>query len=177
MSASFVIGGNSANVANENAGTPHTHFGYIAAIVRKTFPHDTVKTLARITGLSVGAANKKTHAQREFTADELAKMLRTDRGFELLTAIMADAEPNWWRLVSASMDVREAQRLQVEARARIRRAVRGALNADAELTAAIARADAFSDADFMRPHADALRAMAGVPDRTVATAVSKGARR
>lgn len=176
MSTALVIGDGSANVADENTGRPSPHLGYIAAIVRKAFPSDTVKTFARKTGVSLGAANKKVHAQRPIYADELAALLRTDEGFDLLTAIMAGTRPKWWRLVSASMEVREAQRLQAEARARIRRAVRGALDADADLTAAIARAEALSDQDFHRPHLDALGAMARVSDRAVAAA-SKGARR
>lgn len=176
MRAASAMAGVAANRAPLGAGTPTTRNGYIAAAVRRIFHEDTVKTFARFTGLSVGAANKKVHGQRTIDADEMARLLRTDDGFEFLTALMADAQPKWWVLCSAFMEVREAQRLQAEARLRIRRAVRGALNADADLTAAISRADALSDADFHRPHADALRSMAGVPDRAVAAAAKGRAR-
>lgn len=177
MGTALATSRKSANSAGENVGTLIARFGHIAEIVRKIFPDDTVKTIARFTGLSVGAAHKKAYAQREFTADELAALLRTERGYDLLTAIIADAKPKWWRLVSASMDVREAQRLQTEARSRIRRAIRGALDADADLSAAIARAEAFSDADFHRPHADALRSMGGVSHSAVASPAKSGSRR
>jgi len=169
MTAQFAITTDKANSTDMPRGMSTTLSGYIVAALQKIFPDDTVKSYADLIGVSLTSANKQIHRQRNFTADDIAELLRTDHGFEILTAIMADAKPKWWVLVSSFMEVRDAQRLQAEARARIRRAVRGALDADADLTAAIARADTLSDADFYRPHADALRSMAGLPNSSLAS--------
>lgn len=159
----------SANYRAAPSGPSRSQGGAIVDAVHAAFPEHARKLISTLTGLSAGATKKKLEGDRPFHAEELAAMLRTDRGFELLTAIMADAKPRWWVLCSAFMQVREAQRLQAKARAKIRNAVRSALDADADLTAAITRAEAFSDPDFMRPHADALRTTAGIFDRTVAS--------
>lgn len=173
MTTVLSIGGRPANRATKDADTASVLSGHIIKALGIVFPDDTVKSLARVLGIPFDTANNKVHGRRNFSADELAVLLRTDDGFEFLTAIMADAQPQWWRLVSGYMQVRDVQRLQAEARAKLRRAVRDAINADTDLTAAIARADAFSDTDFHQPHADALRTMARVPDLSMAPAAGK----
>lgn len=173
-SRQFAIIGAVANCGAAQPGPSRSQGGTALDAVRAAFPEHTRKLVASIVGLSAGATKKKLEGDRPFKADELAAMLRTERGFELLTAVMADAKPAWWVLCSAFMEVRTAQRLQAKARRRIARAVRSTLNADADLTAAIARAELFSDEEFHRPHADALRSMAGIPDRPLAQTKGRG---
>ena len=138
----------------------------------KLFPQHARKTLARLLGLSDKAAMKKLAGQRMLSVDEFATLLRTPEGFTYLTAIMADSTVQWWRIMAPLMEVAEVQAMQLRARRKFRRAVKGAIDADTSLSAAIARADALmvSDEDFHRPHADALRAVARIPDRAVAAA-------
>lgn len=155
-----------ANFRAAPSGPPGSQGGAIVDALRDVFPEHARKLIATFTGLSPGATKKKLEGDRPFHADELAALLRTDQGFELLSRIMAGSRPRWWVLCSAFMEVRDAQRLQAKARAKIRKA----LNADADLSAAIARADALSDEDFHRPHVDALRSMGGVSDRAMASA-------
>lgn len=174
MRAIIGTAGTNANYRAAPSGPSRPQGGTAVSAIRAAFPEHARKLIASIFGASDGAVKKKLEGDRPFSADELAALLRTERGFDLLTAIMADAQPKWWVLCSAFMEVREAHRLQAKARVRIRRAIRSALDADTYLTAAISRAEAFQDQDFHSPHADALRAMGGVPHSAVA-APAKGA--
>ena len=117
--------------------------------------------------------------QREMSSEDFARLLRTEEGFEFLIAAMADAEPAWWRLIRALSDAAQAQKLQAVARRRLRRAVRGALDADQEITAAIARAEAafVHDEEFYGPQIDALRAAARIPNRPLASPTREKLRR
>lgn len=120
-------------------------------------------------------AKRKLNGERELSADEIATLIRSEQGFHIVAAIMGDATPEWWRLCSVLMDAAEIKKMQIVAQRRIAKQLRGAIDADAELTAAIARSEAlaFHDPEHMRPHLDALRSMAGLSDRAVAPTKDK----
>lgn len=170
MERAFAIAGAKAKIGESNSSMPTPQTGRILAAFAKIFPDYTSKLLARLLGLSESGARKKLDGDRKLDIDEFCVMLHTDEGFEYLTAVMAESQVKWWRLMSASMTAREAQRLQAAARTRIRRVIRESIDADADLSAAIARAEAFSDQEFHRPHADALRSMGRLQNRTMAPA-------
>lgn len=115
-------------------------------------------------------AKRKLNCERRLSDDELGALIRSERGFEIVAAIMGDASPEWWRLCSALMDAADIRKMQIAAQKRIAKTLKGALDADADLSAAIARSEAlaFQDPEHMRPHLDALRSIARVPDRAVA---------
>jgi hypothetical protein len=133
--------------------------------------------LARLLGLSNGAARKKLSGERALSTDEFIRLLHTPNGFQYLTAVMADSQVQWWRVCAPMMELAEVQAMQIKARRRLGRAIKGAIDADRQITDAVARADALlvQDEEFHRPHADAVRAMARVPHRPVA-ASAKGRR-
>lgn len=126
--------------------------------------------LADWLGIGMRTAERKLGGSRPYSAEEIAHLLRSERGFEILTAVMADAKPAWWCICTPLMEIAEIRKMQKAAQRRVSKALEGALDADRDLTAAIARADALAvyDEDHMRPHLDALRSMARVPDRSVA---------
>ena len=64
----------------------------------------------------------------------------------------------------------DIRKMQMAAQRRVAKALGEALDADRSLSQAIARADALAvhDEEFARPHADALRSMAGLHHRAVA---------
>lgn len=142
----------------------------LADCARKIFPTNTWANLGLALPLNERVLKHRLAGTREFTIDELRCLLRSEDGFKYLTALMAGAEPKWWRLCVPLMEVAEVQAMQIAARKRLRRAVQGALDADRDTTAALGRADALlvQDADFYRPHADALGSVAGIPDRAMA---------
>lgn len=159
-----------ANEGPSTAGPTRSHSGAIITAFVRIFPEHARKSLARFLGLSDGGAKKKLDGERALSLDEFVTLLHRPEGFQYLTAVMSDSTVQWWRICAPLMEVAEVQAMQLRARRRFRRAVKGAIDADADLTAAIARADALlvQDEDFHRPGADALRAMARVPDRAVA---------
>jgi len=153
-------------------GPSRSQSGAVIETLRKIFPEHARKVLAVTLGISFGAAKKKIEGERELSLDEFAVLLRTPKGFQYLTAVMSDSTVQWWRLLAPMMEVAEVQAMQNKARRKLRNAVQGAMNADADITAACARADALlaQDEDFHRHQADAVFAMARVSDRAGAPA-------
>jgi hypothetical protein len=156
-------GGAETGIKNAVLGTTHLRMIETAKAIS---PVKTWGYLAELLCLKERAAKHRIAGTRELTVDELAALIRSEHGLDFLVALMADAEPAWWRRVKAYFAAIDAQRLQQAARRRLREAI----DADADLTAAIGRADALlvHDEDFYRPHADAVRAAARVSDRAVA---------
>lgn len=128
--------------------------------------------------LSDDTAKNRIKSSRDFTTEELADLIRSDHGWDVICAIHRanpGPMPKYFRLCSALMECADAQRLQAAARRKIRKVVDGAIDADQDLTAAIARADALlvHDEDFHRPGADALGAVARVSRGAVAPATKR----
>lgn len=156
-------GGAEAGIKNAVLGTTHLRMIKVAKVIS---PVKTWTYLAELLCLKERAAKHRVAGTRELTVDELAVLLRSEHGLDFLVALMADAEPAWWRRAKAYFAAIDAQWLQRAARRRLREAI----DADTELTAAIGRADALlvQDEEFYREHADAVRAAARVSDRALA---------
>lgn len=135
----------------------------IALVFRQIFPRKTWLEISQFFGLSERGAKHRLAGSREFSAEEIAIMLRSEHGLTFLSAIMADANPPWWVAFRQQVAIKDARRLEAAAR----RKLQEALDAEADLSATIAYTEALSDQDFTRPHADALRAFRRVPDRAV----------
>lgn len=129
--------------------------------------------LAKLLGLSDDTAKNRMKGSREFTAEELAALLRSEHGYEFLLAIADGYEPRWLRICRPLMELAEVKRAQAAARRKLHKAVQGALDADRDLAATIAAAEVFQDQEFVRPHVDALRSTAGVGNRAVAAATKR----
>lgn len=144
----------------------------LTACLRKLFPRKTWLHVIALTGISERSAKYRMSEERPFTGDEIARLLRSEHGLDVLAAIMGGARPMWFRRLLQQRAVSDARRFEQVARRRLQEA----LDADRDLTAAIARADALlvCDADFHRPHADALGAMAGLPRRAMASGGARG---
>lgn len=121
-------------------------------------------------GVSDKTAKRKLNLERALTAEELGVLIRSERGFEVVAAIMGDSKPAWWRIVVPLMDAADARKVQLAARRRLKQTIESALDADRTLTAAILHAEALSDQDHTGPYVDALRSMGRVPNSTVAKA-------
>jgi hypothetical protein len=134
-------------------------------VARSLWPRKTAAELAEITGASVRTAERWLAGDRALSTAALAALIRSEHGLNFLVALMAGAEPAWWRRVNAYFAAIDAQRLQRAARRRLREAI----DADTALSAAIGRADALlvQDEDFYREQADALRAASRLPHRSL----------
>lgn len=126
-------------------------------------------------GVSDKTAKRKLNFERALTAEDLGVLIRSERGFEVIAAIMGDAKPAWWRILVPLMDAADARKMQIAARRRLKQTIESALDADQHLTAAIHRAEVLSDQDHVGAHIDALRSMGSVQNRPLAQA--KGQRR
>jgi hypothetical protein len=121
-------------------------------------------------GISDKTAKRKLNRERGLSVEEIGILIRSERGFEIVAAIMGDAKPAWWRVVVPLMDAADIRKMQLAAQRRIAKALEGALDADSVLRATITKAEtlAFQDEEHMRNHIDALRSMGGSQDRPVA---------
>lgn len=124
-------------------------------------------------GISDKTAKRKLQFARTLTVEDLGRLIRSERGFEVLEAVMGNAKPEWWRVVVPLMDAAQARKVQVAARRRLKQTIESALDADRHLTASIQYAEALSDQDHLSPHLDALRSMGGLQDRSLASAKRK----
>lgn len=179
MSAISTTASTFGKTPRDRAGEHFPQRGEISRSVAKAINQLFGDAAARVLGdwfqIDTKQANRKLDCERAFDLDELGALIRSERGFEIVVAIMGDANPKWWRVCSALMDAADVRAMQIVAQRRIAKTLREAIDADADLTAAIARSEAlaFHDEDHMRPHLDALRSMARLSDRTVAPAKTK----
>lgn len=108
-------------------------------------------------GLSNGAARKKMYGERELSTDELATLLRSEHGREVLAALMGDAQPRWWRALNAQMLLIDSKQESYRARRRLREAMDVADDIEDEIdqaeTALVLRGENRDrlDSDFDRP--------------------------
>lgn len=140
---------------------------------RALFPVKTAQHLSEITGYSLRACEAWLGDEAKIPVDAYAALIRSQWGLEFIIVGMGPARPAWWAWLLRAGAVASAMRR----RAADRRLIEQALDAERDLSAAIARASAFSDEDFHRPYVDAFSSMAGAPDRPLATSpVSKKGR-
>jgi hypothetical protein len=145
---------NAAIPANQMAsemGPSMPRNGAIIAVFKTLFPQHTRKALARLLGLSDGAARKKLSGERAFSSDELAALLRSEHGLDFLAEIMTDAKPKWWVIVNSAF--------KLGAMRRHRQHLQEAINEAERLGDTLARAETalgICDEDFHRPQIDAL---------------------
>jgi hypothetical protein len=162
-----------ANSVGAGTGIRNAEVGSISSVMiecaKGISPRKTWSYLVNALGVSERVAKHRLARSREFTVEELALMLRSERGIDYLVAIMGDAEPAWWSRFKKHVAVAEAARMQRAARRKLQEAI----DADADLSAAITRAAVLQDEDFHRPQVDALRASGGLQNRSVAPAAKR----
>ncbi len=144
----------------------------IAATARRLFPLKTALQLVEITGYPQRTVEYWLTGNSKIPSDALAMLLRSEWGVDFLGAVMGGAKPGWWKTTLAYF-------ASLDALARTRkanRAIREAVDANAQLNASIARATALrvQDEDFYGEYADAFVAVTRPPHRPLAP--SKGGR-
>lgn len=186
MAAASLTGAGSANQVGGGSCTPDRVSCIIAGVGRALYPSKTWAFFADMLGIQERAAKYRMAGSRAFTVDELQVLLQSEDGIDFLVALMGDAQPRWWRWMQKVMTLAAVRRRQAEDQQEIlrletspdvevgaRRRIKGALNADRNLSAAIARAETavgFQRPDRARATNDGLRQGAGVPHRPVAAA-------
>lgn len=165
----------------------------LAELIKGKVVHKPWAFLTDLCGLKESAAKSRFAAgksRRDFSVEELQALLHSEEGLDFLVAVMADARPRWWVWALKVMklaDLRrtqhetqqEALRLESEMGAEVgsRRRIRNALDANASLSASLARAETtlgIQRADMDRRADHAPRPNARAPHRPMA---AKGYRR
>jgi len=176
-----------SNFANQRGAETCTESAVsciISEVIRAKYPSKTWAFIAQSLGLQERAAKHRLAGSRPYTVAELQTLLQSEDGLDILVALMADAEPKWWWWAKQVMavasikrrraeDEQEILRLETSAPAEIgaRRRIKGALNANQSVNAALDRAE--TALGFRRPDATgalaaAPRAGAGLSHRAVA---------
>jgi hypothetical protein len=148
-----------------------THFSVVNKI-KDLYAKDTVKILAGWLKVSIDTAKHRIKGDREFSLDEIAELLHSEHGFEILTALMAGAkrQPQWWRVCMPLMDLADAERMVAVVRKRTQDAITKREEVTDALETEIRRAQtlAIHGSEQAGVHLDALRSLALAPHRVVA---------
>jgi len=155
---------------NPNLGTVQVS---LMAIAKAISPVKTWAYVATLLCTTERTAKHRLANTREITADEIAKLLRSEDGIHFLVALMADARPSWWKTM-LRMGVLGGIERRREADLQLLRNVADVSNqTSAELPAALM----VQDSEFYGPVFDALDAVARRPRSTVDAPTGKGGRR
>jgi hypothetical protein len=147
----------------ENSTTP-----LISAILRIKEPSKTWGFLCDLmwktkrVEMSERVAKHRLSGTRDYSGDEIRVLLQSEEGLEFLVALMADAEPKWWWWAKQVMTVASIKRRRAEDEQEIlkletsapaetgaRRRIKGALDANRTIKAAVDRAE--TALGFQRP--------------------------
>jgi hypothetical protein len=176
MSRSYAGAATSANLGSAKTGNAFTQSGTISLIVakrlREIFPEKTWTYVCELIGAKERVAKHRLAGTRDFTADDLAKILHSECGYDVLAALMAAApnKPMWWRICSPLMRLADVKKMEAAQEKIISGVLKDSIDARTSLTAARQRAEAVAihDPEFHSVTLDALRGISLVPDRAVA---------
>lgn len=76
------------------------------------WPRKTAAELSVRTGIKQRACEYWMERKSGMSAESLARLLRTDDGFQILEAIIGDAKPVWWRAFKRQVRRAELRRQQ-----------------------------------------------------------------
>lgn len=91
----------------------------VMRVARGLWPRKTDLELAARTTASDRMARYWLAERYRLSADDLAALLRSDAGLDILEAIMGDAVPAWWRRVKRAASLSALRRAQEEQRQKI----------------------------------------------------------
>lgn len=166
-----------------------TVYQAITAVLQFKEPRKTWAFLAGLVSrpndeMSESVAKHRISGRRDYSVEELQRLLHSEDGLDFLVAVMGDSTPTWWRWMTKVMtlaavrrrqaeDAQEILKLETAADADVgaRRRIKGALNADKRISAAVARAE--TSLGLSRPNLDRVGGVAGgrsagLPHRAVA---------
>lgn len=81
-------------------------------VARSLWPSKTDAALSSKTGASDRLCRYWLANKYNLSADDLAALLRSDEGFQILEAIIGDAKPVWWRAFKRAVRRAELRRQQ-----------------------------------------------------------------
>lgn len=94
----------------ESAKFASVFYGQVVDIIRRAWPRKTSSHIAYLTGVSERSVQFWLAGETRMSVENVAALLRTDAGFEILKAIMGEAKPKWWLNFQIVQSVRESKR-------------------------------------------------------------------
>lgn len=163
MPARLAIAGGNAKTASANLGTKNpgsvTIQSALISVARMISPAKTWGYLAKLLGTTERVSKHRLYGSREFTADEIAALLRSEDGIHYLVALMDRARPQWWRTL-LKMGVLGGIERRREADMNLMRKI---ANVSDQTAAELPAALMVQDAEFYSPVFEALDAVARAP--------------
>jgi hypothetical protein len=139
--------------------------------IKEMYRDKTVPTLAAWLRLTIKTARNRLEGHREFTLEEVERLLHSEQGFEILSALMGRAvkKPHWWSVCEPLMEFVSIEQMQAIVQKRVAQAIKDAAHAQDTVTKELRRAQtmAIHDPEFHQPRIDALSSYAGADNRVV----------
>jgi hypothetical protein len=85
-------------------------FKKIISVINATWPKKTPAHIAYLTGVSERAVQFWLAGTTRMSLDNVAALMKTDAGYEILQAIMGDCKAEWWLVTQTAQDVRKMRR-------------------------------------------------------------------
>lgn len=152
--------------------TGSTNFAIVEKI-KEMYRDQTIPTLAAWLKVTVKTAKNRLGLDRYFTLDEVERLLHSEQGFEILSALMTRAprKPHWWTVCEPLMEFASIEQMRIIVQERMAEAVQKAARSNDAIAQELRRAQtlAIHDPEFTQPRVDALRSYAGADRRVVAT--------
>lgn len=84
--------------------------GQIVEIIKRAWPRKTAAHVAYVAGVSERSVQFWLAGETRMSLDNVAALLKTDAGYDILAAIMGDAKPAWWVNTQLAQGIRESKR-------------------------------------------------------------------
>lgn len=84
--------------------------GQIVEIIKRAWPRKTAAHVAYVTCVSERSVQFWLAGETRMSLENVAALLKTDAGYDILSAIMGDAKPSWWVNAQLAQGLRESKR-------------------------------------------------------------------
>lgn len=174
MNATIVRAGGKAKSSVAGIGTQSPDFGnvshLISELMKSIFTDKPWAYVAAFIGITPRAAKHKIYGSARYSDDEIAALLQSEHGRQVLAVLMGEAKPRWYLRLLQQDAVTDARILNRRTQRRLEEQVR----LRDEYLEAMERAEtslAVQDEAFHRPSIDGLREARSVSNRAVASSL------
>lgn len=87
-----------------------TIFRNISAVLKAFWPVKTAAKVAFLAGVSERSVKFWLAGETRMSLEHVVALLKTDAGYEVLKAVLGDAQVEWWLVTQAAQDVRKSRR-------------------------------------------------------------------
>jgi hypothetical protein len=81
----------------------------LISAIKQLWPRKTSQIVSHLTGCDERTVKFWLAGETRMSVESVSALLRTEEGFEILSAIMGDQKPKWWVAMKAAMNVRRSR--------------------------------------------------------------------